>query len=72
MVNSMKSTLLFILFFGFIVLLSSNSITGVMATDQGNGKIFRSSIERANQNPVKKLDLGGGVSLEVLYPTWSF
>ena len=67
MVNSMKRTLFFILFFGLIVLLSSNSITGVMATVQGNGKIFRSTIERAYKNPVKKLDLGGGVSLEVLY-----
>lgn len=62
----MKRTLLLILFFGFMAFLSPESITGLMATAHGNGNSLRSDL-KPKQNTVKKLDLGGGVSLEVLY-----
>ena len=63
----MKRTLLLILFLGLMALLSSQSMTGGRATAQGNGNGLRSDAVRSNQNTVKKLDLGGGVFLEVLY-----
>ena len=66
-INIMKRTLLFILIFGFIVFLGSQSITGGRATAQGNGNSLHSDMDKLQQNTVKKLDLGGGVSLEVLY-----
>ena len=62
----MKRTLLLILFFGFMAFLNPLSINGLMATAHGNGNSLRSDL-KPKQNTVKKLDLGGGVSLEVLY-----
>ncbi len=63
----MKRTLMYILFLGFIVILGPQSITGLMATAQGRSNSLRSDMANPNQNTVKKLDLGGAVSLEVLY-----
>ncbi len=63
----MKRTFLLILFLVFIVFLDLRSIPGVMATAKGNADKLKSDADRPGQNTVKKLDLGGGVSLEMLY-----
>ena len=63
----MKNTFLFVFLFGLSDHTGSQSLTRAMVIVQEGWSKFFSYSEKSNQNSAKKVDLGGGVSLEVLY-----
>lgn len=63
----MKYLYLFIVLFGFTELLYSQQLAKLIPKIKEHGSTINSSSNVANQNTVKKLDLGAGVFLELLY-----
>lgn len=63
----MKNLYLFLVLFEFGRLFISQSFAGTASLIREGWSSFFSTIDLPKQNAVKKLDLGGGVSLEMLY-----